>query len=102
MNCSLSSRQLKKCATLTEVLRETFENRGHTFTAERFEQVMAFDSDEAMQKKWKAVVRKINAKTDDCSTVLKTIKGFLAKPFTAAVGGKEFTEKWPAANNGWK
>ncbi|MEY8334949.1 nucleotidyl transferase AbiEii/AbiGii toxin family protein [Lachnospiraceae bacterium 47-T17] len=46
-------------ATLTEALRKTFENRGHTFTAEQFEQVMAFDSDDAMQKKWKAFVRKI-------------------------------------------
>ena len=32
-------------ATLTEALRKTFENRGHTFTMEQFEQVMAFDSD---------------------------------------------------------
>jgi len=30
-------------ATLTEALRKTFENRGHIFTVEQFEQVMAFD-----------------------------------------------------------
>lgn len=87
---------------LTEALRKTFTNREHNFTAEQFEQVMAFDSDEAMQKKWKAFVRKIDMKTDDYSTVLKTIKDFLTKPFTAAVGCKEFTEKWSAANNEWK
>ena len=88
-------------ATLTEALRKTFENRGHTFTAEQFEQVMAFDSDEAMQKKWKAFVRKIDTKTDDYSTVLKTIKTFLIKPFTAAVVCKEFNEKWSANNGEW-
>ena len=88
-------------ATLTEALRKTFENRGHTFTAEQFEQVMAFDSDEAMQKKWKAFVRKIDAKTDDYSTVLKTIKTFLIKPFTAAVVCKEFNEKWSATSGEW-
>lgn len=87
---------------LTEALRKTFTNREHIFTLEQFEQVMAFDSDEAMQKKWKAFVRKIDTKTDDYSTVLKTIKDFLTKPFTAAVGCKEFTEKWSAANNEWK
>lgn len=87
--------------TLTEALRKTFENRGHTFTAEQFEQVMAFDSDEAMQKKWKAFVRKIDAKTDDYSTVLKTIKTFLIKPFTAAVVCKEFNEKWSATSGEW-
>ena len=88
-------------ATLTEALRKTFENRRHTFTAEQFEQVMAFDSDEAMQKKWKAFVRKIDAKMDDYSTVLKTIKTFLIKPFTAAVVCKEFNEKWSANNGEW-
>ena len=88
-------------ATLTEALKKTFENRGHSFTIEQFEQVMSFDNDEAMQKKWKAFVRKIDIKTDDYSTVLKTIKVFLTKPFTAVVGGKEFTEKWSATNGEW-
>ena len=88
-------------ATLTEALKKTFENRGHSFTIEQFEQVMSFDNDEAMQKKWKAFVRKIDTKTDDYSTVLKTIKVFLTKPFTAAVGGKEFTPKWSANNGEW-
>lgn len=58
---------------LTEALKKTFENRGHSFTIEQFEQVMNFDNDEEMQKKWKAFVRKIDIKTDDFSTVLKTI-----------------------------
>ena len=86
---------------LTEALKKTFENRGHSFTIEQFEQVMSFDNDEAMQKKWKAFVRKIDIKTDDFSTVLKTIKTFLTEPFTAAVRDKEFTEKWSAADAGW-
>ena len=86
---------------LTEALRKTFVNREHIFTAEQFEQVMGFDDDVAMQKKWKAFVRKIDTKTDDYSTVLKTIKAFLTKPFTAAVGDKEFTEKWSATNGEW-
>ncbi|HNZ63379.1 MAG TPA: nucleotidyl transferase AbiEii/AbiGii toxin family protein, partial [Bacillota bacterium] len=37
-------------ATLTEALKKTFENRGHQFTVERFEQVMTFGSDDTMQK----------------------------------------------------
>ena len=86
---------------LTEALRKTFANREHNFTVEQFEQVRAFDDDEAMQKKWKAFCRKIDTKTDDFSTVLITIKAFLAKPFTAAVGDREFIEKWSAANSEW-
>lgn len=88
-------------ATLTEALRKTFENRGHDFTLEQFQQVISFDNDETMQKKWKAFARKIHSKTDDYSTVLKTIKVFLAKPFTAAVERKKFTEQWYAANREW-
>ena len=88
-------------ATLTEALRKTFENRGHSFTLEQFRQITAFDDDEAMKKNWRAFVLKIDSKTDDYSTVLKTIKDFLTKPFTATVGRKEFTEQWYAASNEW-
>lgn len=88
-------------ATLTEALRKTFENREHSFTLEQFRQITAFDDDEAMQKKWKAFVRKIDSKTDDYSAVLKTIEDFLVKPFTAAVENKRFTEKWSATNGKW-
>ena len=87
---------------LTEALKKTFANREHSFTVEQFEQVIGFADDDAMQKKWKAFVRKIDAKTDDYSTVLKTIKAFLAEPFIAAVENKNFTAKWTASNNEWK
>ncbi len=85
---------------LTEALKETFENRGHAFTIEQFEQVMSFADDSAMQKKWKAFCRKIDTKTDDFGTVLRTIKVFLTEPFTA-VKSNEFTEKWSAADGEW-
>ncbi len=89
-------------ATLTEALRKTFENRGHIFTTNQFEQVMTFGSDDAMQKKWKAFVRKIDTKTDNYNTVLKTIKTFLGKPFVAAIEDENFTEQWFTAENQWK
>ena len=61
-------------AILAEALKKTFGNRGHHFTVEQFDQVMAFGGDDAMQKKWKAFCRKIDTKTDDFSTVLRTIQ----------------------------
>lgn len=88
-------------AILKEAMKKTFENRGHSFTVEQFEQVMDFDRDGAMQKKWKAFVRKIDTKTDDYSTVLKTIKTFLTKPFTATVENKDFSEQWYSDQNKW-
>ena len=88
-------------AVLTEALKKTFENRGHVFTIEQFEQVMAFENDEAMQKKWKAFCRKIDTKTDSYSTVLCTIRSFLRKPIVAAIDKKPFNEHWTAARNTW-
>lgn len=89
-------------ATLTEALRKTFENRGHAFTVEQFEQVMAFDDDEAMKKKWKAFIRKIDTKMDDYGTVLRTIKKFLAEPFTAAIEVTAYLDYWFASERKWK
>lgn len=88
--------------TLTEALRRTFKNREHTFTAEQFAQVMAFDGDETIQKKWKAFVRKTDTKTDSYSTVLKTIKAFLEQPFKAAIIDMDFAEQWIASNSIWR
>mgnify|MGYP000886177919 FL=1 len=88
-------------ATLTKALNKTFENREHHFTVEQFEQIMTFGSDDAMQKKWKAFCRKIDTKTDDFITVLKTIRKFLSEPYNAAVENKEFVETWTASNGKW-
>lgn len=88
--------------TLTEALRKTFENRNHNFTIEQFEQILEFDSDDAMQKKWKAFIKKINTKTDDFEAVLKTIKLFLVEPFIAAGENKSFDNKWSCVTNQWK
>jgi len=87
---------------LSQALEKTFANREHNFSIDQFEQVMGFDDDASMQKKWKSFVRKIDTKTDDYSTVLKTIKAFLTKPFTAALERTEFSEQWIAAENKWK
>lgn len=88
--------------TLTEALKRTFENRGHNFTVEQFDRITAFADDEEMQKKWKAFCRKIDTKTDDFNTVLKTIKALLIEPFIAAIENKEFEEKWSAAGGRWR
>ena len=89
-------------ATLTKALKKTFENRGHSFTIEQFEQVMGFDNDGAMQKKWKEFCRKIDTKTADFNTVLKTIKEFLIEPFMAVMSEKGFAKKWSGRNNIWR
>lgn len=89
-------------ALLTEALRKTFENRGHVFTIEQFEQVMNFSNDGAMQKKWKAFVRKIETKTDDFGKVIETIKLFLAGPMNAAVEDISFSGYWSAEGNEWR
>ena len=89
-------------AILTKALKRTFENREHIFTIEQFEQVVSFDHDEMMNKKWKAFCRKIDVKTEDYSTILQTINVFLANPFRAAAQSKEYIAHWSASENKWK
>ncbi len=62
---------------------------------------MAFAENDAMQKKWKAFTRKIDTKTDDYSIVLKTIRAFLTKPFTAEIDNIGFSGRWSANQNEW-
>ena len=87
--------------TLTEALKKTFENRNHNFTTEQFEQMLEFDSDDAMQKKWRVFIKKINTKTDNFETVLKTIKTFLKEPYTMALGGDGCAKTWSAGKGEW-
>ena len=87
---------------LTEALKKTFENRGHAFTVEQFEQVIDFADNSAMQKKWKAFCRKIDTKTDDFSFVMRRIEEFLTKPFTAAIEDKSFAKHWSVSIGEWE
>ena len=89
-------------ATLTEALKRTFANRGHSPTATQFAQVIEFADDAAMQKKWKAFCRKIDTKPDAFDEVLKMINRFLREPFKAAISDDNFEEKWNATENKWK
>ena len=88
-------------ALLAEAMKKTFANRNHSFTVEQFEQVMAFDGDEAMRKMWKAFCRKTDIKTDDYSTVLKAIRSLLSEPFAAAVEGRNYVKRWSGSENRW-
>ena len=87
---------------MRKALKKTFENRGHHFTIEQFEQVTAFGRDDTMRKKWKAFCRKIDTKTDDFDTVLKTMQKFLTEPFTAAVEAEEYSGNWSALDEKWR
>lgn len=88
-------------ATLALALRRTFENRDHSFSLEQFDQILTFDTDDAMQKKWRAFTKKINTPAGDFRAVLNTINSFLSEPFSAAVGGDGFDKRWLAAGGLW-
>ncbi len=88
-------------AILTEALKKTFANREHLFTVEQFEQILTFDNDAAMQKKWKAFVKKINTETDDFKMILDVIEKFLEEPFLASINGTEYLKQWITQEGKW-
>lgn len=87
---------------LVDALKRTFANREHNFTVEQFEQVMSFDADDLMQRKWKAFIKKIDAKTDDFSKAINTIDDFLRFPIETALNGTNFLMQWKASSNIWE
>lgn len=65
---------------MSDAFRKTFSNREHVFTLEQFEQIMTFDSDDGMQKKWRVFTKKIDVKMDKFSVILETINRFIDEP----------------------
>ncbi len=63
---------------LCKALNKTFTNREHNFTLEQFQHIMTFDSDDGMQKKWKALTKKIGVKIDEFPMILQSINDFSA------------------------
>ncbi len=86
---------------LSEALRKTFANREHDFTIEQFEQIMTFDSDDGMQKKWRAFIKKIDVEMDEFPVILQSIKQFLFEPYKAVMDGKEFEKQWKLSGRTW-
>ena len=87
--------------TLTEALKKTFANRDRTYTIERFDQMLSFSTDDAMQKKWTAFCKKINTESD-FNTVLETIRVFLLQPYQAALEDKDYTKTWAVRKQSWE
>lgn len=87
---------------LCEALGKTFANREHEFTIEQFTQIMTFDEDDGMQKKWRAFTRKIDVETDEFSKVLDGIAAFLREPYIAVLNRGILDMQWMAASADWK
>ena len=87
---------------LCEALSKTFANREHKFTTEQFEQIMTFDKDDGMQKKWKAFTKKIDIEMDEFPVILQSIREFLCKPYAAVMNEEVFENQWDANEGKWK
>ncbi|MBR0231031.1 MAG: nucleotidyl transferase AbiEii/AbiGii toxin family protein [Clostridia bacterium] len=87
--------------TLTEALKKTFANRDRAFTVEQFDQMLSFSGDDAMQKKWMAFCKKVNAESN-FDTVLETIRMFLLPPYQAVVYGDDYSKTWVVSKQIWE
>ena len=87
---------------LCEALGKTFANREHKFTIEQFEQILTFDKDDGMKKKWKSFIKKIDIEMDEFSVILQSIKEFLCEPYMAVMKGEAFEKQWDANKGKWK
>ena len=88
-------------SVLVEAMRKTFANRGHSFTLVQFEEMLEFDQDPSMQKKWQQFIKKKKIEADDYSLVMRVIKEFLGKPYEAALKDSAYLMFWHADNRSW-
>lgn len=88
-------------SVLVEAMRKTFANRGHLFTLVQFEEMLEFDQDPSMQKKWQQFIKKKKIEADDYSMVMRVIKEFLGKPYEAALKDSAYLMFWHADNRSW-
>lgn len=86
---------------LCEALSKTFANREHSFTMEQFEQIMTFDSDDGMQKKWRTFTKKIDVEMDEFPAILRKINKFLNAPYKTVMNGTSFEKQWNASDGCW-
>lgn len=88
-------------SVLVEAMRKTFANRGHSFTLVQFEEMLEFDQDPSMQKKWQQFIKKKKIEADDYSMVMQVIREFLGKPYEAALKDSVYFMFWHADNRSW-
>ena len=62
---------------------------------------MTFDSDDGMQKKWKAFTKKIDVEMEEFPMILQSINKFLLEPYTAVINGTIFEKQWAANEGSW-
>jgi predicted nucleotidyltransferase component of viral defense system len=86
---------------LQEAIYETLQNRGTVYEANSFSNIMAFDKDRDMQRKWKEFIRRLKLPELEFSDVLRMMDSFLSPVWDAIISEDECLISWDAKNNSW-
>lgn len=86
---------------LQEAIYETLQNRGTVYEANSFSNIMAFDKDRDMQRKWKEFIRRLKLPDLEFSDVLRIMDSFLSPVWDAIISEDECLISWDAKNNSW-
>jgi predicted nucleotidyltransferase component of viral defense system len=86
---------------LLEAIFRTLQNRGTLYDENTFSNIIGFDKDPKMQKKWKDFIRRLKLPAIEFGEVLSVIDSFLSPVWHAMISGREFHEVWDAERNSW-
>lgn len=86
---------------LQEAIYETLQNRGTVYEANSFSNIMAFDKDRDMQRKWKEFIRRLKLPELEFSDALRMMGSFLSPVWDAIISEDECLITWDAKNNSW-
>jgi len=86
---------------LRTAIQETLQKRGTTYDKDSFDRVVALESDEDMQIKWRYFLKTLGNPELPFEQVIRGIKTFLEPIWDAIINEDEFGGKWYAFDGQW-
>ncbi len=86
---------------LQEAIFETLQNRGTRYEESTFSNIIEFDKNPDMQKKWKDFIRRLKLPFIEFTEVLSMLDQFLSPVWCAIVREEKLYEKWHVTSHSW-
>lgn len=87
---------------LQKAIKQTLDNRGTSYGENSLNQIVGFDNDAGMNRKWKFFLQQLKVKELEFAEVLQGINIFLEPVWKAIITEKKFLGRWNNDTNTWR
>ncbi len=86
---------------LQEAISETLQNRGTPYEENTLLNIIGFDKDSEMQKKWNDFLRRLKLPAIEFTEVLSKMDSFLSPVWCAMISEEKLFKTWDAERSSW-